>query len=59
MLEDDSADLAAKPMYSNGLLDNTDATQDHLARKDDTPFPPSFLPPNGVPKEKDVFLYAL
>jgi len=61
---DDSADLATKPLdpkYFNGLLDNINNTQDHLAGNDGTPLSPSFLPPNAIwtPREKDTFFHAL
>ena len=64
MLEDDSADVAAKPLdsqYLGGLLDNISATQDHLAGNDNTPLTSSFLPPNTVwaPQEKDALFHAL
>ena len=64
MQGDDSADLATKPLdskYLNGLLDNLNNTQDHLAGNDGTPLSPTFLPPNAVwtPREKDTFFHAL
>lgn len=64
MLEDDSADVAAKPLdsqYLSGLLDNISATQDHLAGNDGTPLMSSFLHPNAVwtPQEKDTLFHAL
>jgi len=61
---DDSTDLATKPLdpkYFNGLLDNINDAQDHLAGNDGTPLSPSFLPPNAIwtPREKDAFFHAL
>jgi len=61
---DDSADSATKPLdpkYFNGLLDNINNTQDHLAGNDGTPLSPFFLPPNTIwtPKEKDALFHAL
>jgi hypothetical protein len=64
MLEDDSANLTAKPLDSNylsGFLDNIDVTQDHPTGNNDTPLSQSSLPPNTVwtPQEKDTLFHAL
>jgi hypothetical protein len=64
MLEDDSADLAAKPLDSNYL--RVSWTTSVLLKiissgNDGTPLSPSFLPSNGVrnPQEKDALFHAL
>lgn len=64
MLEDNSADDAAKPLdskYLDDLLDSISATQNHLTGNDNTPLTSSFLPTNAVwtPQEKNTFFHAL
>ena len=64
MSENDAVDLAAKPLnpkYLSHLLDNINATQDHLTGNDNTPLSPSFLSPGAIwtPQEKNAFFHAL